>query len=98
MNPGLQANSSVFLGFPEGSGQRDGSVNEAQIAVQAEHEIRCVPGREFAPFPTEFQRTVVFAAAVSANAEEAEAAKTFIKFLTAPEAIAVIKAKCMEPG
>jgi molybdate transport system substrate-binding protein len=72
--------------------------DEAQIAVQAEHEIRCVPGIEFVPFPTEFQRTVIFAAAVSANAKEPEAAKSLIKFLTGPEAIAVITAKSMEPG
>jgi molybdate transport system substrate-binding protein len=72
------------------------SRGEAQIAVQAEHEIRCVSGIEFVPFPTEFQRTVIFAAAVSANAKEAEAAKSLTKFLTGPEAIAAIK--CMEPG
>ena len=35
---------------------------ESDIAVQAEHEIRCVPGVEFVPYPAEFQRTVSFTA------------------------------------
>jgi molybdate transport system substrate-binding protein len=50
------------------------------------------------PFPAELQQEVVFTAAVAANAKETEAAKAFITFLTTPAAIAVIRAKGMNPG
>ena len=33
---------------------------EADLAVQAEHEIRCVKGATFLPYPAVFQRTIVF--------------------------------------
>ena len=50
------------------------------------------------PFPAELQQEVVFTAAVAANTKAAEAAKTFITYLTTPAAAAVIKAKGMQPG
>lgn len=71
---------------------------EADIAVQAAHEIRCVPGIDFVPFPVEFQRTVIFAAGIGANAKETEASRAFIQFISGPAAAPVLKAKCMEPG
>lgn len=49
------------------------------------------------PFPAELQREVVFTAAVAANTREADAARAFINFLTSPAAIAVLKAKGLEP-
>ncbi len=48
--------------------------------------------------PAEFQNYLVFKAAVGSAAKEPEAAQALIKFLTAPEADAVIKAKGMERG
>jgi molybdate transport system substrate-binding protein len=79
---------------------------EADLAVQAEHEIRCVPGIEFVPYPTEFQRVVSFTAGVGADPKEAAGlpgsasapASHFIQFLRGPEALAAIKAKCLQPG
>jgi molybdate transport system substrate-binding protein len=50
------------------------------------------------PFPAELQQEVVFTAAVAANSKEAEAAKAFIAYLKTPAAIAMIKAKGMNPG
>jgi len=49
------------------------------------------------PFPAELQQEVVFTASVAENTKEAEAAKTFIAYLTSPAAAAVIKAKGMDP-
>ena len=48
--------------------------------------------------PSELQWYNRFAAGVSANAKQTEAAKALIKFLTAPAAVAVIKTNGMEPG
>jgi len=50
------------------------------------------------PLPQELQLYIRFAAGVGAHAKEAEAAKVLIKFLTAPAAVPIIKAKGMEPG
>jgi molybdate transport system substrate-binding protein len=70
---------------------------EADLAIQAEHEIRCVPGIDFVAYPAEFQRTVGFAAGIGGTAEDAPA-RQFIQFLRGPEALSVIKAKCLQPG
>ena len=78
---------------------------EADLAVQAEHEIRCVPGIDFVPYPAEFQRTVSFAAGIGADPKDAAGpraenapASHYIQFLRGPEAASVIKAKCLQPG
>ena len=79
---------------------------EADLAVQAEHEIRCVPGIDFVPYPAEFQRTVSFTAGVGADARHIAGdrgtdnapARYFVQFLRGPEAAAAIKEKCLQPG
>jgi molybdate transport system substrate-binding protein len=50
------------------------------------------------PFPADLQQELVFTAAIAADTKEAEAARAFIAYLKAPAAIAVIKARGMEPG
>jgi molybdate transport system substrate-binding protein len=61
--------------------------------------VLMAPGVELAgSFPTELQQELVFAAAVAADTKQADAAKAFIAFLATPAAIAVIKAKGMNPG
>jgi ABC-type molybdate transport system substrate-binding protein len=42
--------------------------------------------------------TTSFAAAVGANAQQSEAAKALIKFLTAPSAAPVFRAKGLDPA
>ena len=49
------------------------------------------------PLPAELQTYISFVAGVGAAAKEADAARALIKFLTAPAAVPVIKAKGMEP-
>ena len=71
---------------------------EADLAVQAEHEIRCVPGAAFLDYPKDLQRSIVFIGAVGASTTDAAAAKSYLTFVTGPDVAPVIKAKCLSPG
>ena len=51
---------------------------EADLAVQAEHEIRCVKGAMFLPYPAVFQRTIVFMGGVGSAAGDVAAAKAYL--------------------
>jgi molybdate transport system substrate-binding protein len=71
---------------------------KADLLLTLISEIVSAKGMELAgPFPKEFQSYVAFAAGVSANAKNAEAAKAAVKFLTGPKAASAYKAKGMEP-
>jgi len=71
---------------------------EAELGVFLVN-VLIAPGVELAgSFPAELQQELVFTAAVAADTKEADAAKTFISYLTTPAATAVIKAKGMTPG
>jgi len=50
------------------------------------------------PFPAELQREIVYAAGVAAASKDPEAAKAFVAYLASPPAIAVLRAKGMNPG
>jgi len=71
---------------------------EADIAVQAEHEIRCTRGATFLPYPAVFQQTISFMGSVGAASQDMEAAKSYLAFLTGPTALTSIKAHCLTPG
>ena len=82
-----------------------GGVGEAVTSGQIEigmtqiSEILPYPGAELAgPLPLDIQSFTYFSAAVSTASKEADVARAFIKFLAGPEALAVLKAKGMEPG
>jgi molybdate transport system substrate-binding protein len=70
---------------------------EAELGVFLVN-VLTAPGLDVVgPLPSEVQQEVVFTAAVAANTSDAEAAKAFITFLRTPAAIAVIKARGMNP-
>lgn len=70
----------------------------ADLAIAQVPELLEVKGTDFVgPFPGDLQNATVFAAGVVSGAKEPDAAAAFLKFLQSPEAIAVIKAKGMEP-
>jgi molybdate transport system substrate-binding protein len=71
---------------------------EADLAVQAEHEIRCVKGAAFLDYPKEFQRPIVFIGSIGAASTDAAAAKSYLNFITGPDAASSIKAHCLTPG
>jgi len=71
---------------------------KAELLVTLISEIESAKAMALAgPLPKEFQTYVVFAAGVSANAKNSEAAKAAVKFLTGSKAAAAYRAKGMEP-
>ncbi len=72
---------------------------DVEIGMTQISEILPYTGAELVgPLPADIQSYTYFSAAVAVASKEADAAKAFIKFLAAPSALAVIKAKGMEPG
>jgi molybdate transport system substrate-binding protein len=70
---------------------------EAEIGITAISEILPYAGAEVVgPLPGEIQFYSVSAAAIAANTKEPGAAKSLIAFLTAPAAVAVLKAKGLD--
>ena len=72
---------------------------EIEIGMTQISEILPHPGAELVgPLPADIQSYTHFTAAISTASKETDAAKAFVKFLAGPPALAVIKAKGMEPG
>ena len=70
---------------------------EVEIAVGSIPTILREPGAELVGrLPPELQYYVVYTGGVAAAAKDAEAAKTFVNFLTAPAAMSVMKSKGLE--
>jgi len=72
---------------------------EVEIGMTQISEILPYAGAELVgPLPADIQLYTVFPAAIAVGAKQAEAAKALIKFLTAPAAVPVLKAKGLSPG
>jgi molybdate transport system substrate-binding protein len=72
---------------------------EAELALFLTNYLVAAEGVDYVgPYPGALQQYVSFSGAVGAKAQDAEAARAFIRFLADPAAAAVIKAKGMEPG
>jgi molybdate transport system substrate-binding protein len=75
------------------------AAGEAEIGVQQIPELAAVPGVEvIGPLPGDLQVITAFSAALDAKAKDNEAAKAFVKFISAPAAAAAYKAKGLDPG
>jgi molybdate transport system substrate-binding protein len=84
----------LTTGAPEGVAK-----GVVEIGLGPMSETLAEPGAELAgPLPADIQSYLVFTAGVSAASKDAEAANALIKFLAAPAAASVLKAKGMEPG
>jgi molybdate transport system substrate-binding protein len=87
------------LKFLPGAVGEAAASGEIEIGMTQISEILPYTGVELAgPLPPDIQSYTYFSAAASPTSKETDAAKAFIKFLAAPSALAVIKAKGMEPG
>jgi molybdate transport system substrate-binding protein len=72
---------------------------EAELGIAGVATLVATPGLDVVgPLPAEIQFYGVFAGGIGTNTVSADASRDFIKFLTGPTAIPVIKAKGMEPG
>lgn len=72
---------------------------EAELALFLNNYLVGNPQVDYVgPYPGDLQQYVAFSAGVSAKASDSQAADAFVKFLSAPAAAPVIKAKGMEPG
>jgi molybdate transport system substrate-binding protein len=93
----LKSKTLLLSGAEETSAAvRDG---KADILITLISEIMSAKGLELVgPLPKEFQTFIAFAAGLSPNAKNADAAKAAAEFLTGPKAAAAYKAKGMEPA
>jgi len=72
---------------------------DAEIGFQQVSEILPVAGIELlGPLPADIQRTTVFSIGLHSGAQQPDAARALVKFLTSPAATPVIRKKGMEPG
>ena len=72
---------------------------EAEIGFQQVSELIHFPGIQFiGPLPAAVQQTTVFAGGVHAGAREPDAARAFLKFLSAPEHAAVLRKHGLDLG
>ena len=72
---------------------------EAEIGFQQISELLPIAGIDYlGPLPADIQHITVFSGGVHTGAKEPDAARTLVKFITAPAAVPVIKKKGMEPG
>jgi molybdate transport system substrate-binding protein len=72
---------------------------ELELGVVVITQILTTPGVELVgPLPPEIQFYTVFVGGISAKSKAPDAARNFLKFLTGPVAIPVIKSQGMEPG
>ena len=87
-----QTPTGVFVGNIVASG-------EAEIGFQQVSELAHFPGVDFVgPLPADIQEVTVFSAGLQVGAKETEPAKSWLKFLTAPEHAAAFTSRGLTPG
>jgi molybdate transport system substrate-binding protein len=72
---------------------------EAELGLQQIVAILSVKGADLVgPLPKELQNIIVYAAGISAAAQQGAAALDLIRFLATPDVMRIIRAKGLEPG
>ncbi len=82
----------------EGAAGEAVAKGEVELGLTQISELLPYAEDQAAPLPADIQTYTTFSAGVSAASKDSDAAKSLIKFLTAPGAIPVIRAKGMEPS
>jgi molybdate transport system substrate-binding protein len=71
---------------------------EVEIGLQQISELKTVPGVDYAgPLPEAVQKASVMVAAIALHAQEPEAAKAFISFLTSADAASILEKSGLDP-
>ncbi|HXJ02228.1 MAG TPA: substrate-binding domain-containing protein [Micropepsaceae bacterium] len=72
---------------------------EGDIGFTQVSELLAIKGIEFlGPVPGDFQSVTIFSAGLGKGAPQPEAARALLKFVTAPQALPVLKKTGLEPG
>jgi molybdate transport system substrate-binding protein len=97
---GLTAAIKPKIVQPVGSGGASRLVasGKAELAVIGLPPVLAVPGLDWLGWlPDDLNEWIVFTGGASSAAKEPQAARAFLRFLSTPEAVAVFKAKGLEP-
>lgn len=87
-----QTASGVFVGSVIASG-------EVEIGFQQVSELSQYEGVDYVgPLPAEVQNYTTFSSGILSNANEAEAARALVRYITSPQAGAVYRKRGMEPA
>jgi molybdate transport system substrate-binding protein len=74
------------------------ATGEAELAIQQKPEIMNVAGVDVAgPLPRDLNKVTIFAAGITSNGKNVDAAQALLKFLQSPEAAKVFKASGFDP-
>ena len=88
----------LMLDAEAGRPQMNVAGGKAELVISLIPEIRFFPGVDLVgPVTSEFQSYVNFAGGIATNAQDKDAAKALIQFITGPGVVPVLKAKGMEP-
>lgn len=94
----VAAKTKLAAGGPNGRVSTIVASGEADIGLQQISELMSNPGVDVVGLlPAELQQITVYSAGITANAKEAEAAKAFIRFISAPAAAPIYAAKGLGP-
>lgn len=75
------------------------AAGETMLGITQTNRILAAPGVQLVgPLPQELQVNTTFTAGIPVGSKERDAALTFIKFVTSPDAAPMLKAKGLEPG
>src|SRR5580704_10446726 len=88
----------LMLDAQAGRPQMNVAGGKAELVISLIPEIKFFPGVDLVgPIPPDFQSYVNFAGGVAMNAQDPQAAKALIQFITGPGVVPILKAKGMEP-
>jgi molybdate transport system substrate-binding protein len=90
--------SKLMLDAEAGRPQMNVAGGKAELVISLIPEIKFFPGVDLVgPIPAEFQSYVNFAGGIATNAQNPQASKALLQFITGAGIVPILKAKGMEP-